>query len=557
MHKKCHVLVAIASCLFPATFCAIAQLTIPGESPVISEANTVQSLEALQRALELNERDLAALQQEMSVATDDMARDDIRRRIQELRTQIEEQRRQFDGFAVDVDLTVFSPQRESKFDWQEQVGKLLEPIMAEIESATAESRVIGQLRTQIDDVRKRRDLAQKAVTNLESLLQQPASPELQARLNARLDIWKRTLEQANNEFMALDIQLQSRLAARESFLDQSTKYARNFFRTRGVNLLLGIIAFCVVFFGFRLASYLVRRARRTTCEKSFSSRLTALLFHIFSVLGGLLAMMMAFNLVGDWFLLGIIIIFLVGVGWASINTLPQQVETIKLMLNIGAVREGEVIMYEGTRYRVDALGFSARLVNPQLEGGMRQLPVKYLVGMSSRRPGEHEVWFPCKKGDWVELSDGCVGHVVSQTPGAVELIMPGGEHAVYQTPDFLALNPRNISDRFRIESSFGIDHRHQAIATTKVPEIMKKKLEAELPVVAGVDTVLAIHVHFANAGLSSLDYAIAVDLTGAAAPLAREIRFAIQRILVSACNENGWVIPFTQLTVHQGGKAGT
>jgi hypothetical protein len=101
------------------------------------------------------------------------------------------------------------------------------------------------------------------------------------------------------------------------------------------------VAFCAVFFGFRLAEFGLRQLRRKGSEKKFGSMLTALLFHVISVLGGLGAMMLVFNLAGDWFLLGIIIIFLFGIGWASVNTLPRQVETIKLMLNIGAVREGK------------------------------------------------------------------------------------------------------------------------------------------------------------------------------------------------------------------------
>ncbi|MBN1270582.1 MAG: hypothetical protein JXB04_13410 [Kiritimatiellae bacterium] len=100
-----------------------------------------------------------------------------------------------------------------------------------------------------------------------------------------------------------------------------------------------ILAFCVVFFGFRLGEYVVRKLRRKGTEKNLTSRVTTLLFHILSILGGLVAMMLAFNVAGDWFLLGIII-FLFGVGWASINTLPQQVETINLMLNIGGARGG-------------------------------------------------------------------------------------------------------------------------------------------------------------------------------------------------------------------------
>ena len=515
------------------------------------EQNTLQSLEALQRALALKEAEAARLQEQLTAATDDMQRDDFRRRLLEVRTAVDEQRRQFDGFAVDIDLAPFTPQKDTRFDWQEKLGQLLDPILAEFESATAETRVIGQLRSQIEEVRKRRDLAGKAVTNLEALLAQSASPELRARLAERQTTWRSILEESQNEFSALDLQLQSRLVGRQSLLDQTTGYAKNFFRTRGLNLLLGVLAFCAVFFGFRLGDWAVRHLRRKGTEKRLGSRVTALLFHIFSVLGGLAAMMLVFNLAGDWFLLGIVIIFLFGVGWASINTLPQQIETIKLMLNIGAVREGEYLVYDGTPYQVEALGLSARLRNPRLEGGIRILPVKYLVGMSSRPVGGQEALFPCAKGDWVALGDGQAGRVVSQTPATVELVKNGGEHVVYPTSAFLGLSPRNQSGGFRLTSTFGVDYRHQAESTTVIPAKMKEKLLAELPQAAGAENIVEIRVFLACANSSSLDYTVVADLKGAAAPAATPIAGAIQRILVDACNDNGWTIPFPQLTVHQ------
>ena len=515
-----------------------------------SGQGALQSLEALQRALSMKEAEASSLQGELAAATDDMQRDDVRRRLLEVRNAIEEQRRQFDGFAVDVDLSPFSPQKETKFDWQEQVGKLLEPILAEFENATAESRIIGQLRSQLEKVRTRRDLADKAVAHLEALLTQPASPELRARLENRRGVWTRIREEADNEFSALDLQLQGRLATRESVLDQTTGYAKNFFKTRGLNLLLGVVAFCAVFFGFRLGDHVARKLRRQGAEKHFSSRLTALLFHVFSVLGGLAAMMLVFNLAGDWFLLGIVIIFLFGVGWASINTLPQQIETLKLMLNIGAVREGELLVYEGTAYRVESLGLSAKLKNPRLDGSSRLLPVKYLVGMTSRPVGERESWFPCEPGDWVALSDGFSGKIASQTPGSVEVVASGGERVWYPTAAFLELHPKNLSANFRVTSTFGVDYRHQAIATTEIPAKMQAKLQAELPQVVEAANILGVRVFFSCAASSSLDYSIWLELKGAAAPGSGKIPAAIQRILVEACNENGWTIPFPQVSVH-------
>lgn len=544
----------MAFCLI--TGCCAAEArgeNVPEPAPdyLTSEQSTLQSLEALQRALALKEAEAASLQEQLAAATDDMQKEEVRRQLQQVRAAIEEQRRQFDGFAVDVDLTPFAPREKKKFDWQEQVGKLLEPILAEFENATAESRVIGQLRSQLEEVRTRRDLAAKAVENLEALLTREASPELRARLENRREAWKRILDESSNEFSALDLQLQGRLAARKSVLDQTTGYAKNFFKTRGLNLLLGIIAFLAVFFGFRLAELSIRKLRRKGSEKQFSSRLTALLFHIFSVLGGLVAMMLVFNLAGDWFLLGIVIIFLFGVGWASIKTLPRQIETIKLMLNIGAVREGEFVVFDGTPYRVDSLGLAAHLNNPLLDGGTRLMPVNFLVGMNSRPIGDREELFPCKAGDWVELAGGQLGQVVSQTPASVQMAVPGGGHMVYPTAAFLGLHPRNLSAGFRVESSFGVDYRHQVQATTEIPSKMQAKLKAELPKTAGPENILDIQVFFSRAAASSLDYCIWADLKGEAAPLFLQIQGAIQQILVEACNENGWTIPFTQVTVHK------
>ena len=50
---------------------------------------------------------------------------------------------------------------------------------------------------------------------------------------------------------------------------------------------------------------------------------------------------------------------------------------------------------------------------------------------------------------------------------------------------------------------------------------------------------------------SSLDFEARADFTGEAAPRYRELRRAMQRLLVDACTQNGWTIPFPQLTLHR------
>ena len=205
----------------------------------------------------------------------------------------------------------------------------------------------------------------------------------------------------------------------------------------------------------------------------------------------------------------------------------------------------------GVPWEVDTLSLYARLVNPLLDGGVQDLPIRSLLGRHSRPKGENEEWFPSREGDWVELSDGNIGKVSYQTPEFVQLVLLGGSQVMYQTPAYLALNPKNMTTNFRVSLRFGVDYQHQSIATTEIPEKMQAKLTAGLNELLGAENIKRIKVEFAEAGASSLDYEINADIAGTAANKYDQIIRAIPRHLVDACNENGWVIPFTQITLHQ------
>ena len=57
-------------------------------------------------------------------------------------------------------------------------------------------------------------------------------------------------------------------------------------------------------------------------------------------------------------------------------------------------------------------------------------------------------------------------------------------------------------------------------------------------------------VEFKQAGASSLDYQIYMILKGSAAKAYFKVQRLIQQACVETCNREGWVIPFTQVTVH-------
>jgi hypothetical protein len=517
----------------------------PARIDTVSDGNGIlSSLDALAQDIDRRERELLSMQHQAQVAPDRTANE----RMRKARAEIREQQLLFERLAVDVDISTFSEKTEVKFDWQQQIGKLLKPIMAEVEFATRQSRAIGELRAQISIITAERDISSQALANLDKLAGASVSPVLSERLERMRMLWKQRFQGAQDRLTALDNALEKKLAEQQSPFDASMAYVRNFLRTRGQNLLLGIIAFCVVFFGIR---FLMSAWGMLWKHKKRGNRLVAISIQALRILGGVAAMLMVFSFTADWFLLAVTLIFLIGIGWASFKTLPQNIEILQLMMNTGAVREGERIVMDGIPWQVESIGLKARLINPLLDGGEQILPLKMLVGKYSRPAGKAEEWFPCRKGDLIQV-DGKTGRVTYQTPGAVQIVEADGVFTVYQTPAFLALNPRNYSANLRVTSTFGVDYKHQAECTTQIPEVMLLSLKRELPKIVDPTNIRNVFVMFKTAALSSLDYEVWVDLTGNAALDFKIVEFHIQRILVDTCNEHGWEIPLNQVMIHQG-----
>ena len=96
---------------------------------------------------------------------------------------------------------------------------------------------------------------------------------------------------------------------------------------------------------------------------------------------------------GDWLILAIIMVFLVGVLFALRNSLPRYMHEVRLLLNLGPVREGERVIYQSLPWRVSRLNIYSSLVNPSLTGGIIRLPLSEMLQLVSRRWSRDEPWF--------------------------------------------------------------------------------------------------------------------------------------------------------------------
>ncbi len=529
-----------------------------GESqPSTGVSRSLQALHAILESRDAKRVLLTAKTAEIEKEKNADRQAQLKIEVSALRAEIAALNRNFQSVATGIDIDGFDSGLEEAFNLQAELESLLRPLIEELKDATEAPRQIEHLRTELAYHEHRRQLATTAISQLQNLADQAADAgdaEVQENLLAAMKAWtERRRDIVNSETVAR-YQLQSRLGQQKPLLESTRNVLALFFRSRGLNLLSATGAFLVVFLGLRFLSRSVGRVgplRKRRKKYSFYRRLAGVLFHVFAALAALFASLLVLYIAGDWVLLGLATLFLLGLVWASKQTLPQFFEQIRLLLNLGTVRDNERMVYEGIPWRVGRLNFYTRFTNPDLTGGLIRLPLRVLSDLHSRPCSADEAWFPCREGEWVKLDDDRWGKVVLQTPEMVQLEMLGGSVATYTTTDFLARAPENLSRGFRLSVTFGIDYRHQAVSVSEVPGVMQAALDPALTSLAGDGRLANLLVEFKEAGASSLDYAVQADFTGEAAPGYEALQRGIQATLVEVCNDRDWGIPFTQITLHQ------
>ena len=326
---------------------------------------------------------------------------------------------------------------------------------------------------------------------------------------------------------------------------------REFFRTRGLYLLIAFLAFVAILLAFKLITRFIFSvlpgAQKE--QRPFHVRILDIFFQVFSVTSAIFGLIFVLYIAEDWFLLSLTLILFFGMAWTVRQTLPKMWQQVRLVLNMGAIREGERIMYNGVPWKVESLNVFCKLYNPTLGMHLR-IPVENMIGLISRPYHVDEPWLPCKKGDWVAIDGKLFAKVSSLSFDQVELVELGGRRTVYPTSAFLALAPANLSRNFSIRVPFGLSYGLQAEITTTVPQTLKAFLQKKLDENGYGGDCLSLSVDFLQAGASSLDLVVLADFKGEQAQACKRLERALAKWCVECCNANNWDIPFPQMTVH-------
>lgn len=475
-----------------------------------------------------------------------------------LEAQLKNLENQFDLQLIGNSALLLNSDKVTQKSFGDELFELARPVLNELKSATSDSRDKETLRTQIDDLEKR----QKALANVTKRIEKQRSvaaeqfPELIPVLEDELKFWENKKKQASLLYSSA----QNRLAEKESessgFVEVAYASVSDFFKTRGLRLFVAILVAIATYF---LIWYAYRQFSKVspTHKSKYSSegavRTMEGVIRISASFSAVLSVLLTFFLFDDWFLLTLTLFILAATFWSLKDKIAEIAEEIRLILNIGSVREGERIIFNGLPWIVDKISVYSILKNPNLTGGRLRLPLSHLVGQYSRPTEKAERYFPTDVNNWVTLSDDTFGKVIRQTPEYVTVLRLGGTRKTYTTADFLGSTPINLSlNGFRVKSRFGIDYDHQALSTEEIPNTLQTFVHNGLVKYFEDRKLIGrVKVEFASAGASSLDLDIIADFDSELAPKHDVIERLLQRLAVDACNENGWGIPFAQLTIHQ------
>lgn len=513
---------------------------------------TWRSFENLFGAINQAEQDLAGLRKKLNAAKDDAERERIRNDMDLLDSNIDSLRLAWEMWATGgVDLQLFSPKKEEKFDWRQEIQSVFEPIVVEMRRLTERPRQVERFRSQQAFYQQRLAAADAALKNIDDYKTKAPSADLQGAFGDLESRWRKRRDEIKNQLALINLQLDELQAPKQPAEERATKALQELLSGRFVNLLLAVLAASLIYGLMRIINRLymrlvIKRGRR----RPFLARVAHLSFLLISGVLALLAGMAVLYVRDDWILLGLLIIVLMGIALTLQRTLPAYIKEAKVLLNIGSAREGERVIYNGLPWKLQSLNMYSTLVNPALRGGKLLLPLSELTTMISRSYDEGEPWFPTRENDFVVLNDQTYGRVVLQTPEVVQLRVAGAIRS-YPVGAFLDSHPQNLSlYGFAIIMKFGVDYRHQSDVTTDIRNRFADYLESHLKESDFGRHLEDFSVEFDEAAASSLNFFVWAAFSGEAAESYGRILRLLQRLAVDACNAHDWVIPFNQVTVH-------
>lgn len=373
-----------------------------------------------------------------------------------------------------IDIENVHKKDKKETDFNKEIEDIFSPLIHKMKEFTERPRKMESLRRKIDYYKKQLPKIRQGIKNINQFNHYISDNRIKNRLKESKNYWIAQEQEFTTKLELVEHQLFELKNEKVSLNENLNYFYETIIKKRGVNIILALLALVI--------TYLILYSIKLTASKFnpfkdnpkfyLSLKFINVTFYLLSFFIALLAMLITLYITHEWLILAIIIAIILGIMWGAKNTLPQFIDEIKLLLDIGTVRCGEKVIYNGLAWRVESIGFYSYFKNPLLTGGEIRLPLKDLTGLRSRPYDEKEPWFPCKEGDVIIINDepSSWAKVILQTPQVIKFNKPGLLKSM-PVSEFLENKILNLSViPFKIDLFFNIAYKHQAI----IDEILNK-----------------------------------------------------------------------------------
>ena len=442
--------------------------------------------------------------------------------------------------------------KKDKKTFEENLMEIFEPLIISLKRATEHPRQIENVRSEIEIYEARLPDFDAALQAIKRLPTSTLSPELQEKISKMQKQIKRQKLLLTNHLSVLKEKLKEYESYESSMFDNASDGVVDFIKGRGLNILLALS-------GFILTLSLLLMVRKRVQNKfehvrhqrnMFLLRVTQLGLGIFSVVMAIAVSLVIFYIQADWLMLALSFLLLLGIAWSIKSFLPGFLDEAKLILNMGIVREEERVVYNGLPWRVKSIGMIAILDNPYLSASEMRVKLDSLKNLNARQVEKNEPWFPSEVEDYVILEDTVYGKVVLQTPEVVNIRTYSRSIKSYNTKQYLALNPTNLSKNgFGIFITIKLDYAHKDKITSSICSTLEKSLKKEISKESFQDSLLDLTVEFKKASSHSLDIQVLSTFDGKVANDFYYIKRTIRKIALDTANDNNWSISYTKIKI--------
>src|SRR5574341_1754928 len=220
------------------------------------DTNTTNALQGIIQAIEEVQDQIKSEKRKLREAKTQEERLIITKEIDTLKERLESFNGNFEAIATDLDLETFTAKPQKHFNWKEELQVLVGPIVNELKAITDRPRLIENLRTQVSYYEKQISLIKTALWNIHNLIVQTKDGNLKSKLMELENDWNNKGIQISSQLTVAKYQLDDTLSEKKSLLEYSHNIARMFFKSRGRNFIISVLAFFSVFF---LLRYIHRR----------------------------------------------------------------------------------------------------------------------------------------------------------------------------------------------------------------------------------------------------------------------------------------------------------